>query len=156
MKRVLYFWKIFEILIYLKELMKSFVSTKFKSMGSFQQILESLLSPPPQTRFTLKKTVSFRKLLVLWWTLPQVFIKSWFASLYLLCKFMYYFWSVISRLILLSHKSISILKVRNAWYWWAVQVDHQYQWKNQIRFLKYLFEYYFQINVTLKVIFQSK
>ena len=119
MKRVLYFWKIFEILIYLKELMKSFVSTKFKSMGSFQQILESLMSPPPQTRFTLKKTVSFRKLLVLWWTLPQVFIKSWFASLYLLCKFMYYFWSVISRLILLSHKSISILKVKNARYWWA-------------------------------------
>ena len=56
-------------LIYLKELVKFFVSTKFKSMGSLQQILESLLSPPPQTRLTLKKTASFRKLLVVWWTL---------------------------------------------------------------------------------------
>ena len=51
-------------LIYLKELVKFFVSTKFKSMGSLKQILESLLSPPPQTRLTLKKTASFRKLLV--------------------------------------------------------------------------------------------
>ena len=50
-------------LIYLKELVKFFVSTNFKSMGSLQQILESLLSPPPRTRFTLKKAASFRKLL---------------------------------------------------------------------------------------------
>ena len=73
-------------MFYLKELLTSFVPTNFKSIGSLQQILESHLSPPPQTRFTLKKTASFRKFLVPWWTLLHVFIKSWFTIPYVLCK----------------------------------------------------------------------
>ena len=55
-------------------------------MGSLQEILESLLLPPPQISFTPKETVSFRKLLVFVRTLLQIFIKSWFGSYYVLRK----------------------------------------------------------------------
>ena len=28
------------------------------------------------------------------------------------------------------HESISITKIKNGWYWWAMQVNHQYKYKN--------------------------
>ena len=76
----------FEIIIYLKERMASFVPTNSKSVGSLKQVLESLPYPPPKIRYTLRKTASLRKLLVIWWTIPQISIKSWFSRLNVLCK----------------------------------------------------------------------